>query len=116
MAAGLPPANPGRPPYAVRAPHPPVTRVLTPTAIMERRPTPGKRGFPAPPAVRPGPIARVAIGTPRRTDHAYGGPPAPAIPRQIHPTAVRRQRTVEIILLDCHWRGRRLFRIGHLGG
>src|SRR6185369_10222367 len=78
VAAGLAPANPGRAPYAIRAPHPAVARIFTPAAIMERRPTPRLIRVPIPTAVGPGPVAGVAVRTPGRAGHRGGRPPAPA--------------------------------------
>ena len=104
------PAHPRRSPFRSRHPAPAPTRMRIPTTIVKRCPAPRIIRIPIPAAIGPLPATAMAIRTPAGRGHHHGRPPATAIALHVHPSAVGRERIIEIVYgfrcrgFCCRWR------------
>lgn len=99
----VPPANPGWTPDTVGSPAPAKARVLEPTSIMKRCPTPRIIGHPIPAAISVNPAPAIEVRLPAVIGDSDRGLPATATSFNVHPIPVRGQRIVIICVISRRW-------------
>jgi hypothetical protein len=92
IIGAVPPAHPGGRPFLTGDPHPSITVLEEPAAIVERRPAPGIFGSPGPAFIRIDPVAVGGIGLEIRTGI---GQPDISVIRVVDPLTIRTQLVIK---------------------